>query len=72
MNNNDIKLNTLKTDLKSDLKKTLMQDFETRLRQTQIIPEDKCKRLCELLEADSISFEDITKILIGDKEQIKK
>jgi len=56
------------TDLKSELRRIVAEDFEKRLTQSQHISKEQCERLCNLLEEDSISASDIVKALTEGEE----
>jgi len=56
------------TDLKSELRRILAEDFKKRLTQSELISEEQCKRLCNLLTEESISASDIVKVVTGDEE----
>jgi len=56
------------TDLKSKLRRILAEDFKKRLNESELISEEQCKRLCNLLTDESISAPDIVKTLTGDEE----
>jgi len=56
------------TDLRSELKRILAEDFKKRLTESELISEEQCKRLCNLLTDESISAPDIVKTLTGDEE----
>lgn len=55
-------------DLRSELKRILADDFRKRLTESELISEEQCKRLCNLLTAEPISAPDIVKTLTGDEE----
>jgi hypothetical protein len=56
------------TDLKSELRCILAEDFKKRLTESELISEEQCKRLCNLLTDESISAPEIVKTLTGDEE----
>jgi len=56
------------TDLKSELRRILAEDFKKRLTQSELISAEQCKRLCNLLTEESISAPDIVKTVTGDEE----
>ena len=56
------------TDLRSELRRILAEDFKKRLTESELVSEEQCKRLCDLLAKDSISAPSIVKALTGDKE----
>lgn len=56
------------TDLKSELRCILAEDFKKRLTESELISEEQCKRLCNLLTDEPISAPDIVKTLTGDEE----
>ena len=56
------------TDLKSQLRCILAEDFKKRLTESALISEEQCKRLCNLLTDEPISAPDIVKTLTGDEE----
>jgi hypothetical protein len=56
------------TDLKSELRHMLAEDFKKRLTESEHISEEQCKRLCGLLADGFISAPNIEKALIGDQE----
>ena len=56
------------TDLKSELRCILAEDFKKRLTESALISEEQCKRLCNLLTDEPISAPDIVKTLTGDEE----
>lgn len=56
------------TDLKSKLRRILAEDFKKRLTQSELISEEQCKRLCNLLTEDPVSAPDIVKALTGNEE----
>jgi hypothetical protein len=55
-------------DLKSELRCMLAEDFKKRLTESELISEEQCKRLCNLLRDESISAPEIVKTLTGDEE----
>jgi hypothetical protein len=56
------------TDLKSELRRIVAEDFKERLTQSKHISKEQCERLCNSLAEDSISASDIVKALTGDEE----
>lgn len=56
------------TDLRSELRRMLAKDFKKCLTESELVSEEQCKRLCDLLAKDSISAPDIVKTLTGDEE----
>jgi len=56
------------TNLKSELRRILAEEFEKRLTESGLISEEQCKRLCNLLMDESISAPDIIKTLTGHGE----
>ena len=56
------------TDLRSELRRVLAKNFKKRLTESELVSEEQCKRLCDLLAKDSISASGIVKALTGDKE----
>lgn len=56
------------TDLKSELRRIVAEDFKKRLTQSKHISEEQCERLCNLLAEDSISASDIVNALTGGEE----
>jgi len=56
------------TDLKSELRRIVTEDFKKRLTESELISEEQCERLCNLLTDESISAPEIVKALTGDKE----
>ena len=58
------------TDLKSELRCIVAEDFKKRLTESELISEEQCKRLCGLLAEDSVSAPEIVKALTGDEESM--
>lgn len=58
------------TDLKSKLRRILVDEFKKHLIESELISEEQCKRLCDLLAESSISAPDIVKALTGNEESM--
>lgn len=56
------------TDLKSELRRVVTEDFKKHLTQSKHVSEEQCTRLCELLAAGSVSVSDIVKALTWAEE----
>jgi len=56
------------TDLKSELRRIVTEDFKKRLTESELISEEQCKRLCGLLAEDPVSAPEIVKALTGDED----
>lgn len=56
------------TDLKSELRHIVTEEFKKRLTQSKYLSEEQCERLCSLLAEDSISASDIVKALTCGEE----
>lgn len=56
------------TDLKSELRRIVTEDFKKRLTESELISEEQCERLCNLLTDESISAPEIVKALTGDED----
>jgi hypothetical protein len=56
------------TDLKSKLRCILVDEFKKRLIESELISEEQCKRLSNLLVDESISAPAIIKALTGHEE----
>lgn len=56
------------TDLKSELRRLVTEDFKKHLTQSKHVSEEQCKRLCDLLAAGSVSVSDIVKALTWAEE----
>lgn len=59
------------TDLKSELRCLLADDFRKRLTESALISEEQCKRLCGLLR-EGQNLTDISKALGVSREQAKQ
>ena len=57
-------------DLKSELKRILVDEFKKHLTESGLVSEEQCKRLCDLLAEGSISAPEIVKTLTGDEESM--
>ena len=64
--NKDQKINHI--DLKSELKLTLISEFNKNLKKSTNISEEQSKRLCNLLAREDVSIKDIRKALTEEME----
>ena len=56
------------TDLKSELRHMLAENFNKRLTESELISEEQCKRLCNLLAEGSIFASDIVNALTDGED----